>query len=82
MILLALIEKFQGGPVGINSLAAATSEEEQTISDIYEPYLLRLGFLERTPKGRVATKLAYEHLGLENKTPTPEGGQARMEKLL
>ena len=72
MILLALIEKFQGGPVGINSLAAATSEEEQTISDIYEPYLLRLGFLERTPKGRVATALAYEHLGLENKRPKME----------
>ncbi len=64
MILLALIEKFQGGPVGIGSLAAATSEEEQTIADIYEPYLMRLGFLERTPKGRVATALAYEHLGI------------------
>lgn len=66
-ILLALIEKFQGGPVGINSLAAATSEEEQTIADIYEPYLMRLGFLERTPKGRVATELAYQHLGLAPK---------------
>jgi len=69
LILLALIEKFQGGPVGINSLAAATSEEEQTIADIYEPYLMRLGFLERTPKGRVATQLAYEHLGLPVKKP-------------
>lgn len=69
MILLALIEKFQGGPVGINSLAAATSEEEQTIADIYEPYLMRLGFLERTPKGRVATTLAYEHLGMAIKKP-------------
>ena len=68
-ILLALIEKFQGGPVGINSLAAATSEEEQTIADIYEPYLMRLGFLERTPKGRVATELAYEHLGLKSSDP-------------
>ncbi len=64
--LLTLIEKFQGGPVGINSLAAATSEEEDTIADIYEPYLLRLGMLERTPKGRVATKLAYEHLGVKH----------------
>ena len=63
-ILVALIEKFQGGPAGINSLAAATSEEEDTIADIYEPYLMRLGFLERTPKGRMATKLAYEHLGI------------------
>jgi Holliday junction DNA helicase RuvB len=60
--LLALIEKFNGGPVGINSLAAATSEEEDTIEDIYEPYLMRLGLLERTPKGRVATAKAYEHL--------------------
>ena len=68
-ILLALIEKFQGGPVGINTLAAATSEEEQTIADIYEPYLMRLGFLDRTPKGRVATALAYEHLGIAQKKP-------------
>ena len=64
-ILVTLIEKFRGGPVGINSLAAATSEEENTIADVYEPYLLRLGFLERTPKGRVATELAYEHLGMK-----------------
>ncbi len=68
-ILLALIEKFQGGPVGINTLAAATSEEEQTIADIYEPYLMRLGFLDRTPKGRVATALAYEHLGIRQNKP-------------
>ncbi len=64
LFLQTLIEKFQGGPVGINSLAAATSEEEDTIADIYEPYLMRLGMLERTPKGRVATKRAYEHLDL------------------
>ena len=63
--LLALIEKFRGGPVGIGSLAAATSEEEDTIEDIYEPYLLRLGMLARTPKGRMATPLAYEHLGIK-----------------
>ena len=69
MILRALIEKFQGGPVGINSLAAATSEEEQTIADIYEPYLMRLGFLDRTPKGRMATALAYEHLGISLNKP-------------
>lgn len=68
-ILLTLIEKFQGGPAGINSLAAATSEEEDTIADIYEPYLMRLGFLERTSKGRVATKLAYDHLGLKSNAP-------------
>lgn len=63
-ILLALIEKFDGGPVGLQSLAAAALEEEDTILDIYEPYLMQLGFIERTPKGRVASRLAYEHLKL------------------
>ncbi len=68
-ILLALIEKFDGGPVGLQSLAAAALEEEDTILDLYEPYLMQCGFLERTPKGRVASKLAYEHLGIKyNKT--------------
>lgn len=64
-VLEAIIHKFEGGPVGLQSLAAATSEEEDTILDIYEPYLLQLGFIERTPRGRVATKKAYEHFGLE-----------------
>ncbi|MFH1968509.1 MAG: Holliday junction branch migration DNA helicase RuvB [bacterium] len=64
-ILLALIEKFNGGPVGIQSLAAAAMEEEDTILDIYEPYLMQMGFLERTPRGRVASRLAYEHLGIK-----------------
>jgi Holliday junction DNA helicase RuvB len=63
-ILLALIEKFNGGPVGLQSLAAAAMEEEDTILDIYEPYLMQMGFIERTPKGRVASRLAYDHLGL------------------
>ncbi|MDP3883204.1 MAG: Holliday junction branch migration DNA helicase RuvB [Candidatus Staskawiczbacteria bacterium] len=63
-ILLALIEKFNGGPVGLQSLAAAAMEEEDTILDMYEPYLMQMGFLERTPRGRVASRLAYEHLGL------------------
>jgi len=61
-ILEALIEKFGGGPVGITSLAAATSEDQGTIEDIYEPYLLRLGLITRTPKGRMATPAAYDHL--------------------
>lgn len=65
-ILMALIEKFDGGPVGLQSLAAAAMEEEDTILDIYEPYLMQCGFIERTPKGRVASKLAYEHLGLKS----------------
>jgi Holliday junction DNA helicase RuvB len=63
-ILVALIEKFDGGPVGIDTLAAATSEETDTIMDVYEPYLIQLGFLQRTPRGRLATRRAYEHLGL------------------
>ncbi|MBI1984936.1 MAG: Holliday junction branch migration DNA helicase RuvB [Candidatus Wildermuthbacteria bacterium] len=63
-ILEAIILKFSGGPVGIEALSAATSEEEDTVLDIYEPYLLQLGFIERTPKGRTATKKAYEHLGI------------------
>lgn len=64
-ILEVLIQKFNGGPAGIQTLAAATSEEEDTIEEIYEPYLLQLGFLQKTPRGRVATNLAYAHLGLK-----------------
>ncbi len=63
-ILVSLIDKFDGGPVGIDTLAAATSEEAETIMDVYEPYLIQLGFLQRTPRGRVATRGAYEHLGI------------------
>jgi Holliday junction DNA helicase RuvB len=62
-LLEVIIEKFNGGPVGVKTLAAATSEEEGTIEDVVEPYLLQTGFLERTPRGRTATKKAYEHLG-------------------
>lgn len=63
-ILSIIIEKFKGGPVGVNAIAAALQEEEGTIEEIYEPYLMQLGFLQRTPRGRVATEAAYEHLGL------------------
>lgn len=62
-ILEALITKFGGGPVGLSTLAAAASEETDTIEDVYEPYLMQIGFIERTPRGRVATKRAFEHLG-------------------
>jgi holliday junction DNA helicase RuvB len=62
-LLLTIIDKFNGGPVGVNALAAAISEEPDAIEDIYEPYLLQLGFLDRTPRGRVATRRAYEHFG-------------------
>lgn len=67
-LLQTLIEKFGGGPVGVQTLAAAVSEEVQTIEDVYEPYLLQIGFLERTPRGRKATRLAYEHIGLQYPT--------------
>lgn len=63
-ILRTIIEKFDGGPVGLETIAAALSEEADTIMDVCEPYLLQLGFLERTPRGRIATPRAYEHLGL------------------
>jgi Holliday junction DNA helicase RuvB len=64
-ILETLIRKFEGGPVGLQTLAAATSEEEDAILDIYEPYLMQLGFIARTPRGRLATKAAYLHLGIK-----------------
>ncbi len=66
-VLRAIIEKFDGGPVGLETLAAAISEDADTIMDVYEPFLLQLGFIARTPRGRVANRLAYEHLGLPYK---------------
>lgn len=64
-ILEVIINKFRGGPVGLNTISAAISEEKDTVEDVYEPFLIKLGFLERTPKGRIATQRAYEHLGIE-----------------
>ncbi|WP_444995036.1 Holliday junction branch migration DNA helicase RuvB [Aliikangiella sp. IMCC44359] len=64
-LILAIIEKFDGGPVGLDSLAAAISEERDTIDDVLEPFLIQQGFIHRTPRGRVATKLAYQHFGLK-----------------
>ena len=64
-VLLTIIEKYNGGPVGLNTIAASVSEESDTIMDVVEPYLLQLGFLERTSQGRLATQLAYEHLGFK-----------------
>lgn len=63
-LMLTIIEKFGGGPVGLETIAAAISEESDTIMDVYEPFLLQRGFLDRTPRGRVATQLAYRHLGI------------------
>jgi len=64
-LLSIIIDKFGGGPVGVNTLAAALSEEPDAIEDIHEPYLLQAGFLDRTPRGRVATARAYEYFGRE-----------------
>src|SRR5213082_1490345 len=63
-LLLIIMEKYQGGPVGLNTLAAALAEEANAIEEIYEPFLIQIGFLDRTPRGRVATRLAYDHFGL------------------
>lgn len=71
-MLLTIIQKFNGGPVGLDTLAASTSEDSETIEDVYEPYLLQLGFIARTPRGRIAMRAAYQHLGLN--VPGEEGG--------
>jgi Holliday junction DNA helicase RuvB len=71
-VLLSIIQKFDGGPVGLDTIAAAISEESDTIMDVYEPFLIQCGFLQRTPRGRIATHGAYRHLGL----PLPERGLA------
>jgi len=75
-LLLTIIEKFGGGPVGLSALAAAISEEPDAIEDIYEPYLLQLGFLDRTPRGRTATRRAFEHFG--RLPPEGEEGQKKL----
>lgn len=69
MLLVTLIDKFSGGPVGVETLAAAIGEEKDTIEDVYEPFLIQAGFLKRTPRGRVATELAYEHFGRNQAAP-------------
>ena len=68
MLLRQMIEHFNGGPVGLDTIAATIGEESITIEDVYEPYLLQIGFLQRTPRGRVVTKTAYDHFGY----PYPE----------
>ncbi|WP_407928461.1 MULTISPECIES: Holliday junction branch migration DNA helicase RuvB [Herpetosiphon] len=75
-VLRTLIETFNGGPVGLTTLAAATAEEVDAIEDVYEPYLLQLGFLQRTPRGRIATRRAYDHLGVSfPEAPRPVDSQ-------
>jgi len=71
-VIETIIVKFSGGPVGVDTIAACISEEADTIMDVYEPYLLQLGFIDRTPRGRVATKLAYEHLGIPYDRELPQ----------
>jgi Holliday junction DNA helicase RuvB len=63
-IMLTIIQKFNGGPIGLDTLSAAVSEEKDTLEDVYEPFLIQLGYIKRTPRGRVATKLAYSHFGI------------------
>ncbi len=70
-LLRTIIEKFGGGPVGLETLAAAVGEEKGTIEDVYEPYLIQEGYLNRTSRGRLATALAYDHFGLEKKGDSP-----------
>ena len=70
--MITIIEKFGGGPVGLNTLSAAVSEEKDTIEDVYEPYLLLKGFLQRTSRGRIATEKAYQHLGIQVKEKLQE----------
>ncbi len=77
-VLRTVIDKYRGGPVGLSTIAASISEEPDTIMDVVEPYLLQLGFLERTSQGRLATRLAYEHLGLVYPAATPGDGQAKL----
>jgi Holliday junction DNA helicase RuvB len=76
MFLRALLEKFAGGPVGIETLAAALGEDRGTLEDLVEPFLLQAGFVDRTPRGRVATARAWDHFGL--RPPAPGEGQRRL----
>lgn len=73
-LLNTLISKFSGGPVGLDTLAVSVSEEPETVEDVYEPYLLKIGFIQRTPRGRVATPAAYRHLNLTVPSESPSGG--------
>jgi holliday junction DNA helicase RuvB len=78
-LLMAMIDKFSGGPVGIDSLAAAVGEERDTIEDVYEPYLIQQGFMMRTPRGRVATERAYRHFGMKPVSEINPGGSAQID---
>jgi Holliday junction DNA helicase RuvB len=77
MLVLTLIDKFSGGPVGVETLAAAIGEEKDTIEDVYEPFLIQAGFVQRTPRGRVATALAYDHFGRKQETQKGNGPKSQ-----
>jgi Holliday junction DNA helicase RuvB len=81
LLLLTLIEKFAGGPVGVETLAAAIGEEKDTIEDVYEPFLIQSGFIQRTPRGRMATALAYEHFGRSKPGSTQGNGPKNQPSL-
>ena len=70
-ILLTIIDKFRGGPVGVSTIATAIGEDADTVEEVYEPFLIMEGFIKRTPRGRMATALAYEHLGRNIRTANP-----------
>ncbi len=76
MLLDTIIRKFSGGPVGLETLSAVIGEEKETIEDVYEPYLMQMGFMQRTPRGRIATRNAYRHLH----APYPEEAQMSLLK--
>jgi Holliday junction DNA helicase RuvB len=78
-LLLAMIEKFDGGPVGVDSLAAAISEERGTIEDVLEPYLIQQGFMVRTPRGRMVTRNAYLHFGLPRPAGVDQAGNLALD---
>jgi Holliday junction DNA helicase RuvB len=75
-IMLTIIEKFEGGPIGLDTLATAVSEEKDTLEDVYEPFLIQIGYLKRTPRGRMATQLAYDHFRI--KRVLDQGGQGKL----
>jgi Holliday junction DNA helicase RuvB len=77
-ILKTINEKFEGGPVGLNNIGAAIGEDANTIGEVYEPFLVQHGFLQRTPRGRVATSLAYRHFGYAPPTSGSSSGQASL----
>lgn len=77
-MLLTMIQKFSGGPVGVDTLAVAIGEEAETIEDVYEPYLIQLGYIQRTPRGRIVTKLGYEHFGIAMEQDIIDSGQQKL----